>query len=40
MLESIVGLLVGLFVSVLTLMIGSCIVGSILAALRAVSRGS
>jgi hypothetical protein len=40
MLESIVELLACLFVSALTLLIGSCIVGSIFAALRAVSRGS
>ncbi len=39
MLESIVELLVGLFLIALTLMIVSCIVGSIVAALRAVSRG-
>jgi len=37
MLESIVELLVGLFLIVLTLLIGSSIVGSIVAALRAVS---
>jgi hypothetical protein len=40
MLESTVELLGGLFLSALTLLIGSCIVGSIVAALRAVSRGS
>jgi hypothetical protein len=40
MLESTVELLGGLFFSVLTLLICSCIGGSILAALRAVSRGS
>jgi len=40
MLESIVELLGGLFLSALTLLIGSCIVGSIVAALRAVSPGS
>jgi len=40
MLESIVGLLVGLFVSALILLIGSCIIGSIFVALRSVSRGS
>jgi len=38
MLESVVELLGGLFLSALTLLIGSCIVGSIVAALRAVSR--
>jgi len=37
MLESIVELLFGLFWGALTLMVGSCIVGSIAAALRAVS---
>lgn len=36
--ESVVELLGGLFLSALTLLIGSCIVGSIVAALRAVSR--
>jgi hypothetical protein len=40
MLGSTVELLSGLFLSALTLLIGSCIVGSIIAALRAVSRGS
>ena len=40
MLESIVGLLVGLFLSALTLLVGACILGSIFAALRAVSRES
>jgi hypothetical protein len=40
MLESAVELLGDLFVSVLILLIGSCIVGSIVAALRALSRGS
>jgi hypothetical protein len=40
MLESTVELLGGLFLSALILLIGSCIVGSIVAALRAVSRGS
>jgi len=40
MLESIVELLGGLLLSALPLLIGSCIVGSIVAALRAVSRGS
>ena len=38
MLESVVELLGGLFLSAPTLLIGSCIVGSIVAALRAVSR--
>ena len=38
MLESAVELLGGLFLTALTLLIGSCIVGSIVAALRAVSR--
>jgi len=40
MLESVVELLGGLLLSALPLLIGSCIVGSIVAALRAVSRGS
>jgi hypothetical protein len=40
MLENTVELLAGLFLSALTLLIGFCIVGSIVAALRAVSRGS
>jgi hypothetical protein len=40
MLESLVELLVGLFLIALTLLIGSCIVGSITAALRAVNHGS
>jgi hypothetical protein len=40
MLESAVELLCGLLFSVLTLLIGSCIVGSIVAALRACSPGS
>lgn len=40
MLESIVELLAGLFLIALTLLMGSCIVGSIVAALRAVSNGS
>ena len=40
MLESTVALLGALFLSALTLLIGACIVGSIFAALRAVSRGS
>jgi hypothetical protein len=39
MLESVAEFLGGLFFSTLTLLIGSCIVGSIVAALRAVSRG-
>jgi hypothetical protein len=40
MLESTVELLGGLFVSTLLLLIVFCIVGSTVAALRAVSRGS
>jgi hypothetical protein len=40
MLESMVELLGGLGLSALSLLIGVCIVGSIVAALRAVSRGS
>jgi len=40
MLKSTVELLGGLFLSALALLIGSCIVGSIVAALRAVGRGS
>jgi hypothetical protein len=40
MLESIVGLLAPLLVSALILLIGSCIVGSIFVALRAVRRES
>ena len=40
MLESVVELLGALSLSALTVVIGSCIVGSILAALRAVSRGT
>lgn len=40
MLESIVGLLVGLFLSTLILLVGAGILGSICAALRAVSRES
>src|ERR1700678_3124704 len=40
MLESIVELLGGLLLSAPLLLIGSCIVGSIVAALRAVSGGS
>jgi hypothetical protein len=40
MLEGIVELLACLFLSALTLLIGSCIVGSMVAALRAVNRGS
>ena len=39
MLESTVELLSGLCLSVLSLLVGSCIVGSIVAALRALSRG-
>ena len=38
-LEGTIELLGGVFLSALTLLIGSCIVGSIVAALRAVSRG-
>jgi hypothetical protein len=38
MLESLVELLFGLFLSALIVLIGSCIPGSIVAALRAVSR--
>jgi hypothetical protein len=40
MLESIVELLCDLFLSALTFVIGSCIVGSIVAALRAVGGGA
>jgi hypothetical protein len=40
MLDSALELLGSLFLTVLTLLIGSCIVGSMVAALRAVSRGS
>ncbi len=40
MLESTVELLGGLLLSALTLLIGSCIVGSIVVAIRAVSYGS
>jgi hypothetical protein len=40
MLQSTIELLGDLLLSALTLLIGSCIVGSIVAALRAVSRGS
>ena len=40
MLESIVELLFGLSLSALILLIGSCILGSMSAALRAVRRGS
>jgi hypothetical protein len=40
MLESAVELLGDLLLSALALVMGSCIVGSIVAALRAVSRGS
>ena len=40
MLESIVDVLVGLLLSALSLLIGSCIPVSIVAALRAVSRES
>jgi hypothetical protein len=40
MLESIVELTGGLLLSAMMVLIGSCIVGSIVAALRAVSGGS
>jgi hypothetical protein len=40
MLESTVELLGGLLLSAVMLLIGSCVVGSIIAAIRAVSRGS
>jgi hypothetical protein len=40
MLESTVVLLGDLLLSALTLLIGSCVVGSIVAAVRAVSRGN
>jgi hypothetical protein len=40
MLESVVALMGGLLLSALMVLIGSCIVGSIVAALRAVSGGS
>jgi hypothetical protein len=40
MLGSIVELLGGLSLSALTVVVGSCSVGSIVAALRSVSRGS
>ena len=40
MLASFVELLVDLFLSTLTLLVGLCIIGSIVAALRAVTRGS
>ena len=40
MLESTIALLGGLCLSALTLLMGACIAGSIVAALRAVSRGS
>jgi len=40
MLESVVELLFGLFLSALILLVGSCILGSIVAALRAVNRES
>lgn len=39
MLETAVDLLGGLFLSALALLLGSCIVGSIVAALRAVGMG-
>jgi hypothetical protein len=40
MVESIVDLVGCIFLSALALLVGSCIVGSIVAALRAVSRGN
>jgi hypothetical protein len=40
MLESTIELLCGLGLSALTLLVSFCIVGSIVAALRAVNRGS
>ena len=40
MLESVVELLFGLFLSALILLVGSCILGSIVAALSAVNRES
>jgi hypothetical protein len=40
MVESVVELLFGLFLSALILLAGSCILGSIVAALRAVNRES
>ena len=40
MLASFVELLVDLFLSTLTLLVGLCIIGSIVAALRAVTGGS
>ena len=40
MVESMVELLFGLFLSALILLVGACILGSIFAALRAVSRRS
>ena len=40
MVESMVELLFGLLLSVLILLIGACILGSVYAALRAVSSGS
>jgi hypothetical protein len=40
MLESTLELLGGLLLSTLILLVGACILGSIFAALRAVSRGS
>ncbi len=40
MLESVVALMGGLLLSALMVLIGSCIVGSIVAALLAVSGGS
>ena len=40
MLESTIVLLGDLLLSAVTLLIGSCVVGSIVAAIRAVGRGS
>jgi hypothetical protein len=40
MLESVIELMGGLLLSAVMVLIGSCIVGSIVAALRAVSGGS
>jgi|HubBroStandDraft_4_1064222.scaffolds.fasta_scaffold217005_2 hypothetical protein len=40
MLESIVELIVYLFMGAMTIVAGSCVVGSVVVALRAVGRGS
>jgi len=40
MLKNTIELLCGLFLSAPALLIGSCIVGSVLAAIRALNRGS